>query len=378
MTALLTSLRRARQPTPAQFLAAHPGCWVQYFDDTPARDASKALAARVFDPDVARRKQAERCAVCFSLQAFGESRTKEGLLCYRNLGVDVDLVPAAERGTLPPDAIDRRKDEYLERHLLPFPLKPHWVTETRHGFHVIFRVKPVREAPAVRDAEAVNRRLVCSLRGDENASLLTQVLRVPGTLQFKDPQHPFLCRLLTDNASQIPPYDLDTVRGVLDAAEVFRGGGGSAKAGRPGPNVPDQSRRWRERLAGVPEGRRNAAAASVVGGILARLPEDFWDTAGWGGLKEWNARNTTPLPERELRGVYESIARRERAKRQARGGLEKSPEGRGEIHIRVRGGRATDPPQVDIAASPADSAGTGAPPAGAPIPPPPRDDAGSR
>src|SRR5256885_5592771 len=52
----------------------------------------------------------------------------------------------------------------------------------------------LREPVTVPVAEAVNRRLVRALRGDENAALLTQVLRVPGTFQFKDPARPFLCR----------------------------------------------------------------------------------------------------------------------------------------------------------------------------------------
>ena len=93
----LAALRQTPQVSPAQFLASHPGCWVQYYDDTDAKDPAKALSARSFDLAVARRKQQERCAVCYSQQAFGEARTKEGLLCYRNLGVDVDLISAAER-----------------------------------------------------------------------------------------------------------------------------------------------------------------------------------------------------------------------------------------------------------------------------------------
>ena len=37
---------------------------------------------------------------------------------------------------------------------------------------------------AIRSALAVNRQLVRILQGDEHAVLLTQVLRVPGTMQF--------------------------------------------------------------------------------------------------------------------------------------------------------------------------------------------------
>jgi len=70
---------------------------VQYFDDTPAKDPAKALSVRTFDPGTACRKQQDHCAVCYSLQAFGTRRTKDQLLVYRNLGVDIDVVPAAHR-----------------------------------------------------------------------------------------------------------------------------------------------------------------------------------------------------------------------------------------------------------------------------------------
>lgn len=75
----------------------HPGAWVQYYDDTPAKDPAKALSVPSFDIPVARRKQQERCAVCFSLQTFKGARTKESIAEFRNLGIDVDLVAPAER-----------------------------------------------------------------------------------------------------------------------------------------------------------------------------------------------------------------------------------------------------------------------------------------
>lgn len=335
MQPLLATLRKTPQVTPQKFLEAHPGSWIQYYDDTPAKDASKALSARRFDVETARRKQQERCAVCFSLQMFGETRTKEGLLLFRSLGVDVDLFSAGERRGLSDAEIDRRKNEYLERRLLPFPLKPHWLIETRHGFHAIFRVKPERDAEGIRVAVALNLRLVRALGGDENAALLTQVLRVPGTLQFKDPQKPFLCRLLLDNASAIDPYDLDAVRTALDTREVFRGAGTTERAQqRPASAGETSAGQAPDCLAGVREGQRNATAASIVGGILGRLPEYLWETAGWGGMKEWNQKNQPPLSERELRTVFESIARRERTKRQGHGG-EVMAGGRGNIHIWV-------------------------------------------
>lgn len=70
-------------------------------------------------------------------------------------------------------------------------------------------------------------------------------------------------------------------------------------------------KRWEKGINGVTEGERNETAASVCGKILSSLSPKLWDVAGWGGLKEWNAKNTSPLSESELRSVFESI--RERA-----------------------------------------------------------------
>ena len=125
-----------------------------------------------------------------------------------------------------------------------------------------------------------------------------------------DPCHPFLCRLLMDNSAEIVPYELQGVREVLDGWEVSH----PEKSARPASNsIAETGRSWRSGFGGVSEGQRNAAAASVVGAILGRLPEHLWEVAAWGGLEKWNQRNSVPLPERELRSVFESIARRERA-----------------------------------------------------------------
>lgn len=315
MSISLASLRLiAPRMTARDFLAANPGSWLQYYDDTPARDPAKALSAPRFETDVALRKQRERCAIGFSLQPFGQRRTRDCLLCFRTLGVDVDLVPSGERETLSADTIDRRKDEYLGTRLSIFPLRPHWLVETRHGFHILFRVEPQREANSIEEAQNLNRRLVGALGGDPNAVLLTQVLRVPGTLQFKVPTRPFLCRLLLDESAAVLPYGLDVVRAALDGwGEPPNPGALVGSSPGPAPGTP--APRWHAALAGVPEGERNSSAACLVGAILRRLPEELWETAGWGGLTVWNGRNGAPLPERELRAVFESIARRERWRR---------------------------------------------------------------
>jgi hypothetical protein len=68
-------------------------------------------------------------------------------------------------------------------------------------------------------------------------------------------------------------------------------------------------------VRGVPEGNRNNAAASYAGFLLAALPEDRWETDAWPTLLYWNMSNKPPLPERELRRVFEKIAAREHRRR---------------------------------------------------------------
>lgn len=205
----LHSLRQqALRISPEKFLSYHPGCLIQYFDDTDAKLRVKALSAAFLSPSVAAQKQLDHCAVCFSLQSFRGRRSRDTITAFQNLGVDVDLVSEPERGKLSTEELDARKDAYLHQCLLRFPLKPHWLIETRHGFHVIFRVQVRSDAQGIALGLETNRALICALHGDLTAAWLTQVFRIPRFYQFSGGHQPFRCKLLLDNAESIPPYDL--------------------------------------------------------------------------------------------------------------------------------------------------------------------------
>jgi hypothetical protein len=68
-------------------------------------------------------------------------------------------------------------------------------------------------------------------------------------------------------------------------------------------------------VRGVQEGVRNDSATCIAGKLLGVLPADDWDGIGWPLMCGWNLLNRPPLPERELRTVFESIATREATKR---------------------------------------------------------------
>lgn len=68
-------------------------------------------------------------------------------------------------------------------------------------------------------------------------------------------------------------------------------------------------------LEGVMEGSRNDTAASLIGKLLAYCPPKEWKTVAWPLLQAWNQKNNPPLTEQELKGVFNSIAKRESFKK---------------------------------------------------------------
>ncbi len=66
---------------------------------------------------------------------------------------------------------------------------------------------------------------------------------------------------------------------------------------------------WQKEPSKINEGTRNETATSVAGKILHSLPVELRESIGWTGLLSWNQSISKPLPEKELRSVWESIKR---------------------------------------------------------------------
>ena len=76
---------------------------------------------------------------------------------------------------------------------------------------------------------------------------------------------------------------------------------------------------WQDILTnGANQGERNQTAAQVVGKLLKTLPFEDWMTVAWPMLVHWNASSNPPLEDRELRGVFNSIAGKEMRSHQTR------------------------------------------------------------
>ena len=67
---------------------------------------------------------------------------------------------------------------------------------------------------------------------------------------------------------------------------------------------------WNELVNGVSFGSRNETAAKIVGKLMSVFKQQDWETIVWKVLTQWNESNEPPLDKKELRSIYESIAKR--------------------------------------------------------------------
>jgi len=95
---------------------------------------------------------------------------------------------------------------------------------------------------------------------------------------------------------------------------IFVRGGGCYTFGELVNKAFDEQK-WLKGASGVGEGSRNDTAASLAGKLMRELPEKDWDHVCFPFLEQWNALNTPPLPETELRRTFESIRALEIARR---------------------------------------------------------------
>lgn len=92
-----------------------------------------------------------------------------------------------------------------------------------------------------------------------------------------------------------------------------------ARGGRENGDVNEEKPlAYYESLQEVNEGNRSNAACSLIGRWLRDLSDVFNETTigtAWVGISGWNIMNKPPLPETELRSTFDSILRREKARR---------------------------------------------------------------
>lgn len=231
----------------------------------------------------------------------------------RGKNADVDAYVAAWAD------IDFRSDEIAIREsfsrttkdFVEARLPPSVIIESGHGLHVYWLFdKPYPSAQA--------RPIVAGIQDTykiaDAQSDPSRVLRMPGTVNLKDPKRPELCRIVEATWARYP-------------LEAFSG-----YAVEPGKSAEDKEEDERKKIAkslgkssneeierikkGVGEGQRDVATAAYAGWLFAKgMSLEQAETT----LLEWNKLNQPPQSEEEVLKTARSIHRAEK---------ENHPEGR--------------------------------------------------
>ena len=168
-----------------------------------------------------------------------------------------------------------------------FPIPPTAVVSTGHGIHVYWLMKEPEELEDPADFRCIVKG-VQKLLGSDQVDDLSRVLRIPGTLNYKDLENVLPCKIVF--------FDYSRRYGIPDFEQFAI----SAEEG-------SQSHKAAPKIEGIiPKGERNKVLASIAGTMRRRgcSPE-----AIFAALKEQNKQCEALLPDDELRGITESISR---------------------------------------------------------------------
>lgn len=206
------------------------------------------------------------------------SGKRDDVTCGSAAWVDLDAdIPASEAKA----RVDR------------FAVKPSYVIKSGHGYHLYWLLSERVDRDDLGKLEALNRSIAEMVGGDVACHDAARILRMPGTTNCKheetrecafvgkpsqSPRRYALAELVTAASAPVAPASVPA--NATTEGRATNGWGGVAEGGR-------NSELFRK-------------ACSLVG---RRVPEEL----ALGALREWNQRNSPPLPEDELAATVKRV-----------------------------------------------------------------------
>ena len=182
--------------------------------------------------------------------------------------------------------------------------EPAFIVGSGHGYHAHY----ILDKPAGREVESVVKELARKVGADTRATDLARIMRVPGTVNVKNPDEPVRCEVLRFNNNRIKLKDLADVLGVKPevVTDLDKGTKTAAaaydidyKGIKSSVNLPCV----KAMLDGVPEGERNWA----LGRITKYLKKaGYYHKEAKKMVKVWNMKNDPPEKEEAVLNSFES------------------------------------------------------------------------
>jgi len=213
----------------------------------------------------------------------------------------------------------RKQFDMCIEDLTKLGLEPSYIIESGHGLHAywLFDIPyPVADA----------RPIVCGLQDyfkiADAVHDAHRVLRFPGFLNLKDPKNPAWCRVSTRTEKRYSVLDFAEFAIIPSPGEEERE---EADLKQQTPRTVSRDPKIEEAKKGVsesggPYGGRSNAAVALAGHYASKLNAKKFVLYA---LKEWNERNSPPLPEETLTQIVDDIWAKEQIKRAEQGKPEK-------------------------------------------------------
>lgn len=182
--------------------------------------------------------------------------------------------------------------------------EPSIIVDSGHGYHTHY----ILDKPAGHEVESVIKELARKVGADTRATDLARIMRVPGTVNVKNPDEPVRCKVLKFNNNRVnlkgladllnvePEAVTDFDKGTKTAAAAYNIDYKGIKATVNRPCV-------KAMLDGVPEGERNWA----LGRITKYLKKaGYYHKEAKKMVKVWNMKNDPPEKEAAVLASFES------------------------------------------------------------------------
>lgn len=191
-------------------------------------------------------------------------------------------------------------------------LEPSIIIESGHGLHAYWlldRPYPVAQArPCCAGVQDTFK--IADAQNDPS-----RVLRMPGTVNLKDPRHPAVCRVVEATWKRYPlesfsGYAIDPGKSKEDLEEEATEKAVHQTLPSRDPKIEEAKRGVSE--SGGPYGGRTNAAVALAGHYCSKLGKKNLVLYA---MREWNKLNSPPLDEGEIELIVENIWKADQVKR---------------------------------------------------------------
>ena len=227
-----------------------------------------------------------RMGVFFAVNELGDLRNDNKNLRH-DLNVNRPLASFAD--------FDKGTHEEQMDHILKSPIEPSAIVKSGHGYHCYWFLIDSKKEDLPRWSKL--QESIAAYFGSDPIHDYSRIMRLPDSWHCKDEEKK---KVTLEKCDPTLRYSLDEL--IMEFPAIKR----------------EDHQSILDKLVkdGVLAGGRNSSSTKIVGSLLSKYPPTQWESVVWPIFKLWNdSLCTPPLPESEIRVIFDSISKKEQSKR---------------------------------------------------------------